>query len=204
MKTIAELLLDEPGLTAEERQMIRSCIGQVAGHARHVTDSWPRRWFAATASAAGVALIAMTAIGWSNWTRSAVELVAAVRFAVHLAEEHPGVGLRETSVGNDGRTIYLQRTAVLTNGDIARAEVVEGTAPGTFGVAVEFTAEGAAKIFQVTQRHLGRPIAILLDGNVALAPIVRSPIRSSATINGHFTKAEAERIAAGVRVGTSR
>jgi hypothetical protein len=37
------------------------------------------------------------------------------------------------------------------------------------------------------------------DGQVVMAPTLRSPIGSSAVITGKFTKAEAERIANGLR-----
>ena len=51
---------------------------------------------------------------------------------------------------------------------------------------------------QATAEHIGRPVAILIDGTVVMAPIVRSPIGDSAVISGQFTREEAERIAAGI------
>ena len=39
---------------------------------------------------------------------------------------------------------------------------------------------------------------IVLDGEVVIAPVVRSVMTDTAFINGDFTKSEAERIAAGV------
>ena len=48
-----------------------------------------------------------------------------------------------------------------------------------------------------TQGHIGQPLAILLDGDVALAPVVRAPI-TTAVMSGGFTRAEAERIASGL------
>jgi SecD/SecF fusion protein len=46
--------------------------------------------------------------------------------------------------------------------------------------------------------HVGRPLAILIDGEVVMAPVIRSAIGASALISGRFTRAEAERIVAGV------
>jgi preprotein translocase subunit SecD len=43
-------------------------------------------------------------------------------------------------------------------------------------------------------------VAILIDGEVVLAPIVRSAIGDEAMITGDSTQAEAERIAAGIGV----
>jgi preprotein translocase subunit SecD len=41
-------------------------------------------------------------------------------------------------------------------------------------------------------------MAVLVDGRVVMAPVVRSPISGSAVITGNFTRADAERIAEGI------
>ena len=56
----------------------------------------------------------------------------------------------------------------------------------------------AERLRQATSAHIGRPVAILLEGRVAMAPTVRSPIAESAVITGAFTEAEARRIAEGI------
>jgi preprotein translocase subunit SecD len=43
-------------------------------------------------------------------------------------------------------------------------------------------------------------MAVLIDGRLVTAPIVRTPISASAIVSGNFTKAEAERIVNGVRL----
>jgi preprotein translocase subunit SecD len=85
----------------------------------------------------------------------------------------------------------------VTNGDLVSAQSVEN-ADGSFDVVVTFTRDGAAKLLRATRTHVGRPLAILLDGQVALAPIVRSPISASARITGNYTRSEAARIASGI------
>ena len=54
-----------------------------------------------------------------------VDLRAAVRFEVRLAEDNPAGGLQAARVGTD-RTIYLHPEAIVTNSDIATARVVPG------------------------------------------------------------------------------
>jgi preprotein translocase subunit SecD len=76
--------------------------------------------------------------------------------------------------------------------------VIPGDAASTFSVTVTSNADAAAKMLRATQSHMGRPLAILIDGEVMIAPVVRSPITMSAIISGSFTRAEAERIAAGI------
>jgi preprotein translocase subunit SecD len=94
--------------------------------------------------------------------------------------------------------VYLHDEIIVTNGDISQSRVVPGDRPSRFGVGVEFNAEGAAKMRQATGSHVGRPLAILIDGDVVTGPVLRSPIGSSALISGDYTKAEADRIANGI------
>ena len=74
-----------------------------------------------------------------------------------------------------------------------------------YAVYVELTAEGATRMAQATKRLLKQSesdetlrLAILIDGEVIMAPRVRSAMSSSIAITGDFTKAEAERLAASI------
>jgi SecD/SecF fusion protein len=78
--------------------------------------------------------------------------------------------------------------------------VIEGDSPSQYWIAVEFNAAGAGKMRAATRNHIGRPIAILLNGQVTAAPVLRSTIDSSARITGDFTKQEAQKIVAGMRL----
>jgi preprotein translocase subunit SecD len=53
---------------------------------------------------------------------------------------------------------------------------------------------------EATADHNGRPLAILIDGTVVAAPVVRGPISTSAVITGRYSDAEAERIVEGIRI----
>ena len=188
MKTLAEVLRDadplgyEPGRTTEQRRRDRQRILTSA----HLAQNPSRR--VAVMAVAAVALVAIATGYWS--------VTAAVRFEVRLAEAIPASGLRQTVISGN-RTIYLQQRAVATNSDVASAELVQGS-PGTFNVSITFTEDGAAKMRRATEGHIGRPVAILIDGDVVMAPVVKSPISGSAVITGNFTKAEAERIVGGI------
>jgi hypothetical protein len=197
MKTIAELLRDadplsyEPGRSQRARLMSRQDL-ILAPQPRRVAKLWTRR-----RALIAVAVIAGVAAGAGYWVRGAVDVAAAVRFEARLAEENPGDGLRGVVVAGSSRTIYLHEDTVVTNSDIASAEVVAGGA-SSFSVAVTFTASGAEKMSRASGSHIGKPLAILIDGEVVMAPVVRAPITTSAVITGNLTKAEAERIVAGI------
>lgn len=198
MKALAELLRDadplgyEPRRSAHERRMSRQAILD----SPRAVEELPRR---RTVVVAAVALMLVgIAVGPRYWSSIAVDVVAAVRFELRLAEVNPADGLREFVIPDAGRKIYLHQETVVSNSDIARARVIPGDAASIFSVSVTFNADGAAKILRASQNHIGRPLAILIDGEVVIAPVVRSPITTSARISGNYTKAEAERIVAGI------
>jgi hypothetical protein len=197
MRTLAEVLRAADPLEYEaprtrgDRQVTR----QAALDPRLAADRWSRRSFVRTAIIAMA--VATVAVGMRSWPRGVADLVAAVRFEVRLAEEQPAPGLSAKTIGD--RTIYLHQESVLTNADIADAHVVHGDGANAFSVHLVFNAEGAAKMKQASEEHIGRPIAILIDGAVVMAPVVRAPMSTSAAITGQFTQAEAQRIVSGIR-----
>ena len=148
---------------------------------------------------AGAAFFVMASLGVVlHFSSSAVvDVIAAVRFEVRLAEESPAAGLREATVSDSNRKVYLHQDVLVTNGDIAQAQVVRDTADA-FGVVVTFHAAGARKMAEATRAHVGKPLAILIDGEVISCPVIRGPVSTSAVLNGSFTKAEAQRIVTGI------
>jgi hypothetical protein len=181
-----------PPLEAE-RERIRLAILQAAPVERYTRPARGRLTLVAISGlmAAGIAL------GYQVWERGTTALLAAVRFEVRLAEDRPIPGLVVGHVADSGRVIYLHPEIVVSNEDIAQSWVVQDGSDG-FGVSVQLLQGGAERMKQATATHVGRPMAILIDGAIVMAPVVRSAISDSAVITGNFTKAEAERIADGL------
>jgi preprotein translocase subunit SecD len=126
------------------------------------------------------------------------ETHAAVRFEVRLAEEAPAPGLVAAEVRESGRIIYLHPEVIASNGDVARAELLPGRL-GRFVVGIRFTNEAAQRMLAATGSHLDRPIAILIDDTVVMAPVVRTAVGEHAEINGDFSQEQAERIVNGLQ-----
>ena len=141
-----------------------------------------------------VAVITSAAVGFFS-PRSVV--APAIRFEMRLADARPAAGLTEATVAGSDDKIYLHVETIVTNSDVADVRVVGANA--SYQVAVKFTTEGARRMLRATEGHVGRPLAILLDGQVVAAPTVRDPISETAILDGRYTRAEAERIAAGIR-----
>ena len=183
-----------PGERARQRHAILAAsLTQVPFHER----SRPR-W--APFVAFGLILAVASVFDFPTDSPFVGELQAAVRFEVRLAERTPAPGLREVKRSGSEPPVYVHEEVVVTNSDISSARVLPGAAPGQFAVGVEFNASGAAKMRQATAGHIGRPVAILIDGEVVMAPLLRAPIGASAVVTGNFSKAEAERIVSGVQL----
>ena len=203
MKTTGDLLRDadplrrEPPLTDRERvRMKQAMLVASAGSSSRLLRT--RRTVALLVTATLLAVVGSLA-GYRLWHESMV-VQAQMRFEVRLAEDRPGDGLVETPLDSSDQVVYLHPDVVVTNGDIAGSSVVSGNGPAEFWISVEFTPAGAQRMREATAEHVGRLVAILVDGAVVAAPRLRSPISNSALISGDFERAEAETIAAGIRV----
>ncbi len=69
-------------------------------------------------------------------------------------------------------------------------------------VNIQFDDEGTRKFASMSRDNVGRPIAIVLDGEVLTTPIVNEPILGGALqISGQFTWEEAEQLAIALQTG---
>jgi preprotein translocase subunit SecD len=97
---------------------------------------------------------------------------------------------------------YVVKKRVLLTGDlIQNAEVRIGDSGEPY-VSVTFNSLGARVFGEVTEQSVGKRLAIVLDGNVHSAPVIREKIPSGqAQITGGFTPDEARDLAIVLRAG---
>jgi protein-export membrane protein SecD len=70
-------------------------------------------------------------------------------------------------------------------------------------IAIEFDQEGAKKFAKVTEANINKRLAIVLDGKVKSAPVIKSKIPDGkAVIEGDFTLEEAKDLAIVLRAGS--
>jgi preprotein translocase subunit SecD len=114
-----------------------------------------------------------------------------------VGESEPSQGLNQMTVRNSDRQVYLHDQAVLTNTHIAAAKVKNSS----FGPYIEiaFTKQGRDVFARVTRENINKMLAIVVNGEVISAPIIREEITGgTAMLSGNFTKEEADRIARGI------
>ena len=111
----------------------------------------------------------------------------------------PGAVLMASANG-DG-TYYVVEKRVMVSGetlDTATSGFDQNNQPA---VNFALNAEGARKFGKVTGENIGRPFAIILDGQVVSAPTIQSQIFGSGQITGNFSVAETNELALILRAG---
>lgn len=98
--------------------------------------------------------------------------------------------------------LLLESPILMTGAMVKDAQVRIG---GNFNepyVSLELTGLGAQTFGQLTEKNVGRQLAIVLDDNVRSAPVIRERILGgSAQITGNFTHEEASDLAIVLRAG---
>lgn len=69
-------------------------------------------------------------------------------------------------------------------------------------IGFEFDQEGRAKFGRLTERNIGKPLAIILDGTLYSAPVIRDRIPGKGIIEGNFTQDEVNDLIAVMRAGS--
>ena len=99
-------------------------------------------------------------------------------------------------VSPGGTPIWVAPDSRLTAADIARAEA-RLLPNGDAAVAIVMTDEGARKMAALSAEQADKQIALMLDGQVIWAPVVRSAIGKEAVLTGGpggLTQAQIQRL----------
>ncbi|MDD5757963.1 MAG: protein translocase subunit SecD [Desulfobulbaceae bacterium] len=98
--------------------------------------------------------------------------------------------------------LLIQNQVMMSGDMVADAQVRVG---GTFNepyVTLDLTGHGGKVFGQVTEKNVNKRFAIILDGNVKSAPVIREKILGgSAQISGNFTYEDATDLAIVLRIG---
>lgn len=98
---------------------------------------------------------------------------------------------------------YLVEDRVLVSGDsVLDAEAIPDSSTEQFVVAFRLDSKGTQRFKWATTRNIGKPFAVILDGQVISAPIIREPIEhGTVQISGNFTAESAKELALLFRTG---
>ena len=131
-----------------------------------------------------------------DWSRVPVSV------ELRLAQAAAGPELVQRELYGQGRTVYLERQAQISNADIARVEALKTRIGKGVILQVWYTKSGARKIAEFTRQHIGDSLAVLINSAVVAIPVIQQPInpgtQSSSDIGVPLEPKEANQLAAAV------
>ncbi|OGX34299.1 MAG: hypothetical protein A3I43_04435 [Omnitrophica WOR_2 bacterium RIFCSPLOWO2_02_FULL_50_19] len=103
----------------------------------------------------------------------------------------------------DDEQLLLEKQAVMTGEGLLNALIhFDQSKFNEPTVNIEFNSEGTKKFAKITSENVGRRLAIVLDGKVQSAPVIREAIPSGeAVISGRFTIEQARDLSLVLRTG---
>ena len=143
--------------------------------------------------------------------RLIVELAGVfdINQAIQVIGQTPYLEFRELAKGPDGAPLATSSISMidfsptdLTGQYVSRASLVFDPNTNQPQISLEFNDDGAKLFEAITERNVGQPLAIFLDGIPRSTPIVREKITGGqAQITGQFTIDEAKTIVRDLNAG---
>ncbi|MBB3032532.1 protein translocase subunit SecD [Alteriqipengyuania lutimaris] len=116
----------------------------------------------------------------------------------------PGSEIFPYAAGSDfeGQNIAVRRLGGIQGDNLTGAQAGVDPQTNESVVNIQFDQQGGQRFAQLTTQNVGRPFAIILDGEVLSAPNINEPIRGGAAqISGSFTPESANALAISLRSG---
>ena len=104
-----------------------------------------------------------------------------------LADDADASGWQKMEQPGSDKPIYVSVKASLNGGHIEKVSFYKD-ANGTHSIGLTLTDDGAKAMEATTSRNLNKKLAIVLDGKVVSAPIIRSAIAKEVQLTGRFGK----------------
>lgn len=92
-------------------------------------------------------------------------------------------------------TLYVEKTVLIEPDDLKNTYVVIDTLTKQPEIAFELSAAGQKRFAEVTRQNVGKRLAIIIDGQICSAPVIRSEIPGGkGQISGNFTQKRAREL----------
>ena len=103
------------------------------------------------------------------------------------------------------KTLYVQKKVLLDQTDLMSASVITNQPAGKPWIQITFTDAGAKRFAKVTRQNIGKRLAIIIDGRLYSAPMIKSEIRGGqAEVSGNFSEPEANNLAAKINQSVTK
>ncbi len=146
--------------------------------------------------------------GLQDPTRLRQLLGSTAQMSFHMLDQSVdpnGVAPRGVDIlpgANDGAKYAVETRVAIAGDRLADAKAGFNQQTNEPIVSFTFDTQGARQFAEITRDNVGRPFAIVLDGKVLTAPVIREPIvGGQGQISGNFTAQEATVLSALLRSG---
>ena len=113
------------------------------------------------------------------------------------------IGTPTTAQGGKGGGVYLvARTPVVRGPDIRDARPQQGQMPNSWDTEFVLSQDAARRFSTYTAANIGQRLAIVLDGKVLEAPVIKNQISDQGVIEGAGTQEEAADLALNLKAGS--
>jgi RNA polymerase sigma factor (sigma-70 family) len=125
------------------------------------------------------------------------QLNPSAPFQVQLVLDEPDENSESMTNSAGNEALCVQKTPLMDYTAIRSATVERNASSGAPEINVEFSDVGKELFAAVTKENLNKRLAVVLDGHLYAAPVIRSEISGGkAQITGNFTEEEAQALAA--------
>ncbi|MFY7916446.1 MAG: preprotein translocase subunit SecD, partial [Rubrivivax sp.] len=191
-----ELMLTDEGLKQSMGRAVEQSLEVIRQRVDQVGVSEP------TIQRVGVDRILVQLPGLQDPTQLRALLGSTAKMSFHLLSDASTTEGTRTLQDSEGNSYTVRNSVALSGDRLSNASA--GFDPETREPVVNFRFDrtGAREFAAVTEANVGRPFAIVLDGQVLSAPVIREPITGgSGQISGSFTVQEAGTLSALLRAG---
>lgn len=122
--------------------------------------------------------------------------------ALNLIGQTASLDFYELPIATDSPKYSDLKPTGLTGKDLKKSSVSFDSQTGKPQISLQFTSEGGKKFGEITSRNIGKPVWIMLDGQVLTYPTVQQAITDgNAVINGQYTVEEAKNMVITLNAG---
>jgi len=194
--------LTEAGLRAKAQSAVEQSIEIVR---RRVDETGVAE---ALIARQGAQRILVTLPGVEDPNRIKELLGRTARMTFHLVDEAaslaatPPPGVVFLPGEREGERIAVRRRVEVDGANLTNARAAQDHRTGEWVVHFTFDSIGTRRFAQITRENVGRRFAVVLDGKVITAPVIREPILGGqGQISGSFTARSAHDLAVLLRAG---
>ena len=126
------------------------------------------------------------------------EFRAKAVLEICLADTEPTEGWVKHDV-EDGKPIFVCPKALIREDGIESVEAKQSEYSKTKDIYIRLTRSAGKKLAAASETNLNKPMAILFNGSLVSAPLIRSKIQRNVAISGHFSDAQVEEMLAALQ-----